>query len=530
MTYKLLFTKLNFITLLFINLQNFMLKRLLQVVMPLLCVTGFSYAQSEDAIITAVDSTDIVSYQAPSHLEEAIAAQFAECDGSYPQEIVLNQYGYPACFVPTYDESVIQARLNEMNVNSAISYDYNSSTLAYVKLFSNNKREMMSRMIGLAELYFPLFEQKLAEHGLPKELKYLAIIESALNPTAKSRAGATGLWQFMQPTGKLFGLVVNNDIDERKDPYQATEAACKYLKELYGMFGDWQLALSAYNAGPGTIRKAITKSGGIKNYWELRPYLPKETQGYVPAFIGAAYVMNFSREHNICPTKAKYAFGDITTVQIADNFSFNHLADVLEVPVEDLKYLNPVYKNDQITVSSKPHTICLPKDRLCDFNYCEQDIYNLYLCSAEEQELSEANNELAEAAVAKTHIRTHVVKKGESLGLIANRYRCSVSELMAWNELKKGTIYPGQKLSVHTIDVAQLMAQTPESTNKQEQTETKVATKVSEFIYYTVQKGDTLWDIANQSGVSVAQLKELNNIQNEKSLIPGTRIKVSVTG
>lgn len=506
-----------------------MVKRLLQLVMPLLCVTGFSYAQSEEAAIAVVNCIDVTPYQVPSNVEDVIAAQFAECDGSYPVETVLNEFGYPACFVPTYDETVIQARLNEMNVNSAIAYDCNSSTLAYVKLFSNNKREMMSRMIGLADLYFPIFEQKLAEYGLPKELKYLAIIESALNPTAKSRAGATGLWQFMQPTGKMFGLTVNNDIDERKDPYQATEAACKYLKELYGMFGDWQLALSAYNAGPGTIRKAITKSGGIKNYWELRPYLPKETQGYVPAFIGAAYVMNFSREHNICPTDARYTFNDITTVQIANSFSFNHLAEILEVPVEDLKYLNPVYKNEQITVNSQPHTILLPKDRLCDFTYCEQDIYNLYLCSAEEQEiLTESNQALAEATIQKTHIRTHVVKSGESLGIIANRYRCSVSELMTWNELRKGTIYPGQKLSVHTIDVAQLLAQTAESTNKQEKTNTD--TKVSEFIYYTVQKGDTLWHIANQSGVSVAQLKELNNIHNEKSLIPGTRIKVSITG
>ncbi len=518
-----------------------MINRIVYTSVFILGFLSISLAQVQDEIQPTIDSVAIGTMPetiSPSTVDELVTLQFADCDGSYPEGTILNEYGYPSAFIPTYDDAIIQARLSEMNTNSAISFDYNNATLAYVKLFSDNKRGMISRMMGLAELYFPLYEQKLAEYGLPKELKYLSIIESALNPVAKSRSGAAGLWQFMPPTGKLFGLTINNEIDERKDPEQATEAACKYLKELYGYFGDWQLALSAYNAGPGTIRKAITKSGGKRTYWELRPYLPKETQGYVPAFIGAAYVMNFAHEHNICRTAPKFTYNDLTKVEVSGSFSFNHLAEVLEVPIEDLKYLNPVYKNDAVAVNTLSHTICLPKDKLCDYNYCEQDIYNMYLCSTEpdrnnpQMELEMAS---ADPSSQKTLIRTHVVKKGESLGLIAKKYNCSVSDITAWNELKKGTIYIGQKLSVHTVDVAQLMAKSEETIQKEEKKTEQVSnennsntTNKSLFVYYTVQKGDTLWDIANQSGISVQKLKSLNNIRNEKSLKPGTRIKVGI--
>jgi membrane-bound lytic murein transglycosylase D len=492
------------------------------------------YAQdqeNEDQLFntTLIKQDSIIPH--PSNIETAIIEQFTDCEGNFPEGTELNTLGYPVNFMPAYDESIIKARLNELNTNSEIAFDYNDATLAYVKLFSNNRREMMSRMMGLAELYFPLFEEKLAEYDLPKELKYLAIIESALNPMAKSRSGAVGLWQFMPPTGKLFGLAVNNEVDERRDPYEATIAACKYLKELYGYFGDWHLALSAYNAGPGTLRKAIKKSGGITNYWKLRPYLPKETQGYVPAFTGAAYVMNFGREHNICATDARFEFHDLIRVDVTNDFTFNHLAEILDISADDLKYLNPAYKNELVTIKTNPHTIYLPKDKLSDFAYCEQDIYNMYLCSIEPEYPSES--ELAETLLEKTQLRTHVVKSGESLGLIAKKYNCSVSELMAWNELNKLTIYPGQKLSVHTVDVAQLLAKSAEALNQENEKNLESSQKLEnkpQFLYYTVQKGDTLWDIANLKGVTVQHLKQLNNINNEKSLMPGTRIKVSQIG
>jgi membrane-bound lytic murein transglycosylase D len=210
-----------------------------------------------------------------------------------------------------------------------------------------------------------------------------------------------------------------------------------------------------------------------------------------------------------------------------NDFSFSHLAEIIEVSVDDLKWLNPVYKNDQIMVKAEPHTIYLPKEKIADFSYCEQDVYNMYLCSVEPADGVESTG-IADAALQKTHVRTHVVKSGESLGLIANKYRCSVTELMTWNDLHKGIIHPGQKLSVHTVDVAQLMAKSAETISK-DQVKSKSSTK-TEFVYYTVQKGDTLWDIANLRGVSVQQLKNLNNINNEKSLQPGMRIKVSQVG
>ncbi len=272
----------------------------------------------------------------------------------------LNVYKYSSDFVPVFEDLVYESRMSKLDAKTPFNLDYNSAVRPYIEMYTSRRRELVSRMLGMAKLYFPLFEEKLDKYDLPLELKHLAIVESALNPNAVSKAGAAGLWQFMYGTGKMFGLNVTSYVDDRRDPYKATEAACKYFKFLYKMFGDWQLVLAAYNGGPGTVNKAIRRSGGKKTYWEIRPYLPKETQGYVPAFIAVNYVMNYTAEHNLYPYKPKNTYFDVDTIQIRQQVSFYQISEVLGIPMEDLDCLNPSYKKRVIPYNETGSTLCIP--------------------------------------------------------------------------------------------------------------------------------------------------------------------------
>ena len=227
-----------------------------------------------------------------------------------------NVHGFAPDQVPTWSEDIMQQRVAVLDLNSPFSLVYNRVVQSYIDLYMVRKREMSSRMLGLAELYFPTFEEYLDRHGIPLEMKYLAVVESALNPSARSRAGAVGLWQFMLPTGKIYGLKADSYIDERHDVYKSTEAACRYLKYLYRIYGDWELALAAYNCGPGNVNKAIRRAGGVKDYWKIYDYLPRETRGYVPAFIAVNYLFAHHAEHNIYPIAPTYCAYEVDTVQV----------------------------------------------------------------------------------------------------------------------------------------------------------------------------------------------------------------------
>ena len=213
----------------------------------------------------------------------------------------LNIYGYQPNEIPSFSDSIYELRIEVLNVQTPIELIYNQHVKAFIKLYAKRGRKQTARMLGLKEIYFPMFEQVLDKYDMPLELKYLAVVESALNPTAGSRAGAKGLWQFMYGTGRLYGLHTNSLVDDRFDPYKATEAAARLLKDLYGIYGSWELALAAYNSGPGNVNRAIRRAGGVKNYWAIWPFLPRETRGYVPAFIAVNYIFNYATEHNIYP-------------------------------------------------------------------------------------------------------------------------------------------------------------------------------------------------------------------------------------
>jgi membrane-bound lytic murein transglycosylase D len=378
-------------------------------------------------------------------------------------------------------------------------------------MYTVRKRESVSRMMGVAQLYYPMFEEVLDKYNIPLELKHLAVIESALIPYARSRAGAMGLWQFMYPTGKMYGLKVTSYIDERCDPYKATVAAAEYLRSLYNMFHDWQMVLAAYNAGPGTISKAIRRSGGKRTYWEIRPYLPTETQGYVPAFIAANYVMTHGAEHNIYPAVPRKTYFEVDTVVIKAQMSFEQLSEALDVTSEEILYFNPQYRKNIIPAGG--YALCLSKNKIGSFLNNEQAIYAAIDAQKKEGVVVES---LAEVK------RTHTVRSGEKLSTIARKYGVTVADLKTWNYVGKRGIRPGKKLVVY---VREQKAVTPKLDVKNEKNlaakkegETRQlaennAPPENEFIYHKVRRGETLSGIAHKYKVSMSDIKELNHLK-----------------
>jgi membrane-bound lytic murein transglycosylase D len=338
--------------------------------------------------------------------------------------------------IPQFPEWMIQKRLDALNYQTPIQLDYNQSVQAYIDVYTIKRREHLATIISRSKLYFPLFEEYLDKYNLPLELKYLAVIESALDPRAKSKSGAKGLWQFLYHAGTMFDLNVSTYIDERNDPILATEAACKYLEYLYRNFNDWQLALAAYNGGVGVVKNAIERSGGKTNYWELRPYLPEQVRGYVPAFIAAYYSMVFHENYDIEALPAPYSFNDIDTVYIQRTTSFKQIADIIGIPVDDLSFLNPTYSKETIPVNNKPVNIFLPKKYIDDFVKKENLLYG--------KTLPEKNN----INLSDREKTNHIVAKGEYFHKIAIQYQCTVEDIMRWNKLKTKDLYPGQILTV----------------------------------------------------------------------------------
>ncbi|MGM0408972.1 MAG: lytic transglycosylase domain-containing protein, partial [Bacteroidota bacterium] len=261
--------------------------------------------------------------------------------------------------IPIFPDLVYEYKIAELNNLTPIELEYNERVRRYIDVYTIERREHLSKIIGLAELYFPLFEEMLDKYNLPLELKYLAIVESALDPRAVSSSAAVGLWQFKINTSTMFDLEINSYIDERCDPYKSTEAACAYLQYLYRIYNDWQLALAAYNGGPGVVRNAIIRSGGKTNFWEIQPYLPDQTNGYVPAFIAVNYVMNHYTDHNIEPVRSQFIHLDIDTVKINEEISFKRISEFIDLPVETLQYLNPAYKLDYIPKLKEGATVVL---------------------------------------------------------------------------------------------------------------------------------------------------------------------------
>lgn len=453
----------------------------------------------------------------------------------------------------SYDLSteLLKERLEKLNQKSPFNVEYNPTVESVIKSFLKNRPRAFERMMALSEYYFPMFEANLSKYDLPLEIKYLAIVESALNPLAKSRVGASGLWQFMYETGKQYNLEVNSYVDERYDPLKATEAACQYFTNMYRIFGDWDLVLASYNTGPGNISKAIRRSGGHTNYWNIRKYMHPETQGYLPAFYATMYVYEYKKEHGIIPKRAPLTYFETDTVMVKKQMSFRQIADLLNMPEEQLRFLNPIYKRSVVPfVSDKPHYLRLPKDKLAIFTSNEDKVY-AYIDFEESKrekqifkerksktvldssQMAIASNdvefeeETVTRSVKKLKTKYYTVKRGDNLSEIADKNNVSMTELKQWNRIKGSGIKAGQKLKIHyetTVAVAERLAKKKKAdtlrvsqpiVKTEEIKENKEVKEVVADATYVVEKGDNLTQIAQKHNVTVAQLKDLNKLDNE---------------
>ena len=473
---------------------------------------------------------------------------------------LLNAYGYAPEQVPTFSQDVVAARMKALDKDTPFDLVYNGTVQGFIDLYAVRRRDITTKVLGMSQLFFPMFEECLAKYNIPMEMKYLAIVESALNPVAISSAGAGGLWQFMVSTGKMYGLDVSSYQDERFDAYKSTDAACRYLKFLYNTLGDWQLALAAYNSGPGNVNKAIRRSGGKKDFWAIKDFLPKETQGYVPAFIAVNYVMNYASEHNIYPKKPITTFFETDTVGISKRVDFQVVSRMLDMPLQDISFLNGTYKLKEIPENGQKHYLVLPVSKVGlflaneDMVYAESQVRRyepepVLTASANDQPQGATRTVWEEAWV------THKVRRGESLGSIASRYDVSMAQIKKWNRIKGSKIANGQKLKIQTRvkrSVPASEAQKEDATAQQNpqnatatpaqdkptaeaasaKTQEAAAPKATpqQYKYYTVQPGDTLWKIANNKGVSIEQIKKLNHGLRENKLSVGQKIKIKEIG
>lgn len=459
------------------------------------------------------------------------------------------------------DEEIVK-RLSALP--TVIELPYNQVVRSYIDRYTKGGREQVAAILGLSLYYMPIFEQALEEKGLPLELKYLPVVESGLDPNAVSKHGATGLWQFMLGTAKGLGMEVNSLVDERRDPYVASERAASYLKDLYAMYGDWSLAIAAYNCGPGTINKAIRRAGGeakSHDFWSIYNYLPAETRGYVPMFIATNYVMNYYPQHNISPVlPVKPLVMD--TLQISDRIHFNQISKVLDIPVDELRIINPQFRADLIPGNvDSPYTLILPSQQIHAYLMSENDIKTvdadkyqqrgtvepgdmpadaLAAVDASQQQWSddtgEADVALA-AAQGKPSVIVHKVASGESLYSIAEKYGVTAEEIKQSNNLRRNAVRVGQQLRITTTmpgDATPVVAEaaparqsSSSSTSKKSKTGSGSQTPAKSVASssHKIKNGETLSSISKKYGVSIAELKAANGMKSD-ALRAGATLKI----
>jgi len=345
--------------------------------------------------------------------------------------------------MPDDRDLLYEYRIAKLNELSPVPLDYNEEVRKYIDLFTGPRKSDMAKVIGLSKLYFPLFDEFLDRYSLPYELKYLTIVESGLNPLAVSRSGAVGLWQFLVNTGKLFDLQVTSYVDERRDPWKSTEAACKYLDYLNNTFHDWHLVLSSYNGGPGEVRKAIERCKGETGYWKLRPYLSEQAKNYVPAFIAAVYIMNYYQEHGIVPVEPMYDYNKLDTLHIRNPVTFEQISAIIDMPVETIRWLNPIYRTDYITGQEPWSVLVLPAEKVL--------LYIRYEINILGHSIPQNDYNLMVQSAGATDGRTkiiHEVLPGEFTHRIAMKYNCTLENIKAWNNMSGYEVMAGQKLVI----------------------------------------------------------------------------------
>lgn len=473
---------------------------------------------------------------------------------------VLNDNFSNTPVVNATDDEYI-SRLSKLPTD--IEMPYNQIVRSYIDMYVQRRRELVENMLGMSLYYMPIFEEALERKGLPLELKYLPVIESALNPDAVSRAGATGLWQFMLPTARGLGLEVNTLVDERRDPYASSEAAASYLKQLYEMYNDWSLAIAAYNCGPGNVNKAVRRSG-INNpdFWSIYYFLPQETRGYVPAFIAANYVMTYYNQHNISPALARKPI--VTdSIHINKRVHFQQIADVLSLPVEEIRVLNPQYRRDIIPGDVRPYALVLPGMQVHSYIMSEDSVLTHDGSRYSRRQVVEptAMNAESDEYTSKLVVKKHKVKRGETLSSIASKYGVTVADIKSWNGLKKNKISRGKTLKIHTYEripkpkseqvaeaaskvqdvaesvdsvsgvesksvaVKEVAEEKPKVVKEEKKAKTSKAKKEPQYTRYKVRKGDTLSKISRRYGVTVEQIQRASGLKSTKLSI-GQTLKI----
>ena len=433
-------------------------------------------------------------------------------------------------FVPEYDMDTVKfisnvpdevyiQRLKAMN--SFIDLPYNSIVRNYIILYSEKMNDRMSEILGLCRYYMPLFEEILNEHDVPEELKAMAVIESAMNPQAVSRAGAKGMWQFMYSTAKIYGLHIDSFVDERFDPVKSAHAAAEYLKDAYNIFGDWNLAIASYNCGAGNVNRAIRRSGGKRNFWDIYHYLPRETRGYVPAFVGALYTMTYYKEHGIEP-KAIEMPAVVDTFHINKMLHFKQVSTLAGVPEEQLKNLNPQYRHEIIPGNEREYILRIPHEYANSFIDHED---SLYAYKADEYFNPVVIKKIKDGGDGERII--HRVRSGEVLGRIAIRYHVSVSQIKRWNGLRSDNIRVGQRLVIYRggAPSSASSAKSSSATASSAKASSSTVDKNADYTIYVVKSGDSLYNIAkNYPGVSAQNIMDFNGISSK--IKPGMKIRI----
>ena len=428
-------------------------------------------------------------------------------------------------FVSNVPDSVYIERIKRMN--SFINLPYNEIVKNYIILYSEKMGARFENMLGLCSYYMPIFQETLNRHDLPEELKAMAIIESALNPLAVSRAGAKGMWQFMYGTARMYGLHIDSFVDERLDPVKSADAAARYMKDAYDIFGDWNLAIASYNCGAGNVNRAIRRSGGSREFWDIWPYLPRETRGYVPAFVGALYAMNYYKEHGLRPAAVEMPV-HVDTFKINKMLHFKQVSELVGVPLEELKNLNPQYRHEIVPGNDREYILRIPYNYTNAFIDCEDSLYRHkaeeYLNPATIKKIKDGGD--GERIVYR-------VKSGDYLGKIASRYRVSVNQIKRWNNLKSNNIRVGQRLVIYRggkvissapASTAKPAAQTKQTAAAPVQKAAAVNTS-AEYTTYTVKSGDSLYLIAKRyPGVSAQNIMDFNGIGS--NIKPGMTLKI----
>lgn len=496
------------------------------VIMPFSVVV---FGQEKD---TSLVNPDFLNYD--KNLDSLVSTKFSQepvtQDSPFVTEIDSSQ------IFSDLPDSVYINRLK--TIPSVLELTYNDIVHRFIQVYTVKKRGMVEDMLALKDYYFPIFEEILDSYQMPIELKYLSVIESALNPRAVSRCGATGLWQFMYGTGRIYKLTINSFVDERRDPVAATRAAARYLHDLYAVYNDWVLVIAAYNCGPGNVNKAIRRSGGKTNYWDIYYYLPRETRGYVPAFIAATYVMNFYKEHSLSAKNSVYSLPlTADTVMLSNNVHLQQVADVLQMPIEQVRDLNPQYRRDIIPGKYASSPLRLPADMATRFIDLQDSVIrykNDQFFSGEFKVIiptsikGKRGEYYASAPSGDMQRILHLVKSGENIAQIATFYHVKVSDIRNWNDISKNKLIAGKKIVIYLPKKKAANFKTAQNTETPaSDVMAKDKSIASDYVYYQIKSGDTLWKIASQyPGVSGDDLLKWNNMTADVKIKPGQTIKI----